>query len=86
MSKNYMIGFMHDGYFYCANVHRYRHGSSLEYHVTILTNKSRPDIPARIILEEQEQGDLVMVSGGLIPASFLDNIFSEIGKHDSQPN
>ena len=86
MNMNYMIGFMHDGYFYCANVHRYRHGTSIEYHITILTNKSRPDIPPRIVLEQQEQGDLVLVSGGIIPSSFLDQVFEEIGKRDRKPH
>jgi hypothetical protein len=81
-----MIGFMHDGHFYCANVHRYRHGSSVEYHVTILTNKTRPDIPSRLVLEELNRGDLVLVSGNDVPPSFLENIFSEIGKHDHKPH
>ena len=81
-----MIGFMHDGYFYCANVHRYRHGSSVEYQVTILTNKSRPDIPSRIVLEQQEQGDFVLVSETLVPASFLEIIFTEIDKRNRTPH
>ena len=79
-----MIGFKHDGYFYCANVHRYRHGSYVEYHITILTNKLKPDIPARIIVEQQEQGDFVLVSETIVPSSFLEHIFEEIGKRDRQ--
>ena len=78
-----MIGFMHDGYFYCANVHRYRHGATIEYQVTILTNKSRPDIPSRIVLAEQ-QGRLSLLSGSSVPQSFLQTVFAEIEKYNSE--
>ena len=79
-----MIGFMHDGYFYCANVHRYRHGANIEYQVTILTNKSRPDIPSRIVLAEERQGGLSLLSGKSVPQSFLYNVCAEIEKHNSK--
>lgn len=80
-----MIGFMHDGYFYCANVHKYRHASTVEYHVTILTNKVRPDIPSRIIFEEDEMG-LSQISEAPVPPDFLKTVIGEIAKDRNKPN
>lgn len=81
-----MIGFMHDGYFYCANVHRYRHSGTVEYQVTILTNKTRPDIPSRLVLAEKEAGSLALVSEVKVSPAFLQTVLAEIGKHNSRSN
>lgn len=78
-----MIGFIYEGYFYCANVHKYRHAARLEYHVTVLTTKSRPDIPSAIILENRDQ-HLVQISRDAVPSAFLDTILKEIEKHNTR--
>jgi len=55
MYKNFMIGFIYEGYFYCANVHKYNN-SPVEYHITILANRAKDGLPSRIILKDEGQG------------------------------
>lgn len=76
-----MIGFMYEGYFYCANVHRF-HASQLEYHITILSNKLMEGMPARITLKRVDKG-LVPASRDVIPGALLQIILAEIEKHGS---
>jgi hypothetical protein len=81
MNKNFMIGFMYEGNFYCANVHRFS-ASRIEYHITILANKLKDGIPEKIVLDDREEG-LCPVSKDPVPASLLEIIREEIQKHSS---
>jgi len=76
-----MIGFVYEGYFFCANVHHFQHPSGTEYHITVLTTKSRSDIPSSIVLEDRDDGFL-QVSRDPVPPVFLETIISEIEKHN----
>ena len=79
MSKNFMIGFMYQDYFYCANVHR-SHASPAEYQVVVLSNNLDNEVPARMVLKEI--GDkLLQTSGNPAPPVLLTNILAEIEKH-----
>lgn len=73
-----MIGFMYEGYFYCANVHKLQ-ASQLEYHITILSNKLLDGMPARITLQKDGHG-LMPVSRDTVPAALLQTILAEIEK------
>jgi hypothetical protein len=79
MNKNFMIGFMYEGYFYCANVHRY-HTSSLEYHITILANRLKEGMPDRIILKDGGPGYRQALPDG-VSGALLNTIVEEIQKH-----
>jgi hypothetical protein len=79
MNKNFMIGFMYERYFYCANVHKYHH-SSVEYHITILASKLKDGIPSRIVLKEEGRSKQD-ISTDPVPKSLLDIILREIDKH-----
>lgn len=81
MNKNFMIGFMYEGYFYCANVHKF-HTSQLEYHITILSNKLLDGMPARITLKKEDKG-LTPVSRETISPVLLQTILAEIEKQGS---
>lgn len=73
-----MIGFMYEGYFYCANVHRFD-ASQLEYHITILSNKLLDGMPARITLKKGAMG-LMPASNDTVPPALLHTILAEIEK------
>lgn len=81
MNKNFMIGFMYEGYFYCANVHKFQ-ASALEYHITILSNKLIDGMPARITLKKEHDG-LTPVSKEAVPPVLLKTILAEIEKQGS---
>lgn len=78
MYKNFMIGFTYEGYFYCANVHRYNI-SPTEYHITILANKAKDGLPTRIILKD-EGHSLRHDSREPLPQELLNSIITEIKK------
>lgn len=80
-----MIGFMYEGYFYCANVHKLHASPQLEYHITILSNKLLDGMPARITLKKEDRG-LMPVSKDTVPAPLLQTILAEIEKHGSSSN
>jgi hypothetical protein len=82
MNKNFMIGFMYEGYFYCANVHRY-YNSFIEYHITILANRQEDGIPTRIILREDGQSRQ-KISADPVAPDLLNTILREIDKHTSK--
>jgi len=71
-----MIGFMYEGYFYCANVHRYNI-SPVEYHITILANKVRDGLPSRIILKDEGHGP-ELASRDKVSPGLLNAIVDEI--------
>lgn len=74
-----MIGFMYEGYFYCANVHRYQ-ASTPEYHVTILTSKLKDGIPPRIIFKDRGH-EPEPASREQVSPALLNTILDEIQKH-----
>jgi hypothetical protein len=78
MYRNFMIGFMYEGYFYCANVHRYNI-SPAEYHITILANASRNGLPTSIILKDAGS-TLQPASKEPVPSALLNTIITEIQK------
>ena len=78
MYKNFMIGFTYEGYFYCANVHRYSI-TPVEYHITILADKSKDGLPNRIILKHEGPG-LWQASKDAIQQALLNSIIEEIQK------
>ena len=73
-----MIGFLYQGYFYCANVHKHNN-SPVEYHVTILASKSRDELPSRIILKDEGHGPMLISREAVSPA-LIDVIVEEIRK------
>ena len=73
-----MIGFTYEGYFYCANVHRFNI-EAVEYHVNILTNKSKDGLPSRIVLKDDGHGPR-QVSHEPVPTELLHTIVEEIQK------
>ncbi|MGB8194512.1 MAG: hypothetical protein WCF67_21450 [Chitinophagaceae bacterium] len=79
MSKNFMIGFMYEGYFYCANVHR-SHMSPAEYQVVILSNKLSDGVPQTMVLRDVGN-KLIQTSGHAAPSALLTNVLAEIEKH-----
>jgi hypothetical protein len=78
MYKNFMIGFMYEGYFYCANVHRYNI-SPVEYHITILANRFKDGLPSRIILKDEGKA-LTQASREPVSPALLNVIVNEIQK------
>jgi len=76
-----MIGFLYQGHFYCANVHKFRR-APVEYHVTILANKLRDGIPSRIVLKDDGHGPK-KVSDDPVPEALLTVIVSELKKHEA---
>lgn len=78
MTKNFMIGFMYEGSFYCANVHRFNH-SPVEYHITILANRPKDGLPSRIILKDEGEGPQ-QTSHEPVPSVLLSTIVEEIQK------
>ena len=78
MYKNFMIGFTYEGYFYCANVHRYNI-TPIEYHITILANKTKDGLPSRIILKAEGKS-LNHASKEPIAPELLNSIITEIQK------
>jgi hypothetical protein len=81
MNKNFMIGFLYQGHFYCANVHKFRH-SLVEYHVTILTNKPKDGVPSTIVLRDEGEGPR-QASPEPVPEALLRVIVSELEKHEA---
>lgn len=81
MNKNFMIGFLYQGHFYCANVHKSR-SPHTEYHVSILTGKYTQDMPSPVILKE-ESGQLRLSPAGSLPQGLLDTIISELQRHEN---
>ena len=78
MTKNFMIGFMYEGSFYCANVHMFNN-SPIEYHITILANKPKDGLPSRIVLKDEGEGPH-QISHEPVPPVLLDTIVEEIQK------
>jgi len=74
-----MIGFMYEGYFYCANVHKVP--AIMEYHVSILSSKLPDGMPARITFKEQSNGLSYNDVKG-VSADLVSTIISEIEKHE----
>ncbi|HEY0676958.1 MAG TPA: hypothetical protein VGD17_01685 [Chitinophagaceae bacterium] len=78
MTKNFMIGFMYDGYFYCANVHKYQ-SSPIEYHITILASKFKEGIPSKIVLKDEGEGPRLISEEAVFP-DLLNTIIGELEK------
>ena len=78
MYKNFMIGFTYEGYFYCANVHRYNILPA-EYHITILANNFKDGLPSRIILKDEGKA-LKHHSREPVSPTLLNVIINEIQK------
>lgn len=79
MNKNFMIGFMYQGYFYCANVHRIQL-TPLEYEVVILSNRVNDGLPDKIVI--RNVGDrYVQAWGRSVQPALLKTILAEIEKH-----
>ena len=74
-----MIGFMYEGYFYCANVHKLP--AMLEYHVAILATKLPAGMPAKLTLRDEESG-LKHISAEPVSPAVLDIVTQEIEKHE----
>lgn len=78
MYRNFMIGFTYQGYFYCANVHKHNQ-SPVEYHITILANKAKDELPSRIILKDEGHGPRITSREPVSPA-LVEIIVDEIRK------
>jgi hypothetical protein len=71
-----MIGFMYEGYFYCANVHTII-AREIEYRVNILTSKIREGIPETVVLHDTNTG-LKLVSNEHIDPRLFETLVHEI--------